>query len=307
MASNVTNIVACTLFNGDYHFGVGALANSLYRNGYRGSVYVGYQPPLPPWAADGRQEEKNAIWQVCEGLSLRFVTWPAVRSLTLEKPRFLLHILDREASDSKAVLFFDADIVVKASWAFFENWVECGIALCLDASYPIVPAGHPWRQAWRMLVVDDGHRCRELDYYVNGGFVGVSRRHRGVVERWAELTDRITTAKVGRREDPLYGADQDILNAALMGGDEPMSIIGQEGMDFIAAGYVMSHAIDATKPWRRNFVRDALLLGHAPSMAEKEYWANVDEPIRMFSRRHIRRVRSAIKIAAGIGRFYGRA
>lgn len=308
MSSAKTTAVACTLYAGHYHYGVGALANSLYRGGYRGTMYVGYKPPLPPWAIGGRQEGDDTIWQACPDFSLRFVPWTSERNFTNEKAHFLLHALDHVAPRSDAALIFDADIVVKASWAFFENWVRCGVALCLDVAYPVVPAGHPWRQAWRSHLAESGYACRDLDYYVNGGFVGLLRRDCSVLERWAALTDRILQGvdardvKFGPRESP-YQSDQDTLNAALMAGPEPLSIIGQEAMDFVSDGYVMSHAVDAIKPWRRRFIRDALG-GHRPSPAEKAYWANVDGPIRMFSEGHVRRARHAIKIASAIGRFY---
>lgn len=299
--------VPCTLFSGDYHFGAGALANSLYRSGFRGTMLFGYQPPLPPWANAARQAGTDMLLQLMPDFALRFIAWPTRHNLSLEKPKFMLHALDVVAPEADGVLFFDADIVVKASWSFFENWVALGAAVCLDVGYPLVPSNHPWRKAWRDLAA---RPCRDLDYYVNSGFLGLSRVHRALASSWAVMIDRfletqqkpIDTVKFDARESAFTG-DQDMLNAALMATDVPLSIIGRDGMDFTAGGFLMSHAIDEPKPWRRRFVASALG-GRPPSPAEKAYWRCVEAPIRLFPAATVAATRSSLRVAGLVGRFY---
>ena len=307
------NLVPCTLYTGHYHLGVGALANSLYRNGFRGTFWVGYRPPLPEWAApverDGDDTER---FVVASDFSITFVRWQSQRNISLEKARFLIHVLDRMAPAADAALLFDADVVVKGSRGFFERWLAQGIALCLDLTYPLVSALHPWRETWRALAAERGRHCRDLEYYVNSGFVGVPRAHRAVAEIWAEMIDDYVAqrsampdkVKFAGREEAFVG-DQDMLNAAIMATSAPLSIIGQEAMDFAPAGFIMSHAVDAEKPWQKRYVRSALA-GHPPGAADKTYWQFADAPIPLFAGAHIARTRAALKVASLIGRFYAR-
>jgi hypothetical protein len=249
------------------------------------------------------------LLQLAPDFALRFVAWRTRHNLSLEKPNFMLHVLDAAAPEAQGVLFFDADIVVKASWAFFESWVALGAALCLDAGYPLVPAQHPWRRAWRDLAATP---CRDLDYYVNSGFLGLSRLQRTLATCWATMIDRfletrakpIDTVKFDARESAFTG-DQDMLNAALMATDVPLSIIGRDGMDFVPGGFVMSHAIEEPKPWRRRFVASAFG-GRPPSPAEKAYWSCVESPIRLFPAATVAATRASLRVASSIGRFYSR-
>jgi hypothetical protein len=306
------NFVPCTLYSGHYHFGVGALANSLYRSGFRGRVCVGYEPPLPPWAALARQVGEKAVLEVDSGFAIEFIRWPSRRNLSLEKARFLLHVLDEAASDALGVLHFDADVVVKASWSFFESWLEQGVALCLDACYPLVPTLHPWRREWRELAAAEGNVFRNLEYYVNSGFVGVPRQHREFARCWAALIDRYVSqtsrmpnqVKFNPRERAFTG-DQDMLNAAMMATDVPLSIIGQDAMDFTPGGYLMSHALDEPKPWQRNFLLSALS-GRPPVVAEKAYWQYADFPIRLFTPLRMALTKAGLRTASAMGRFYAR-
>src|SRR5690348_11876699 len=111
--------IVCTLFEGAYHYGVGALANSLYAAGYRGSMWVGYRGALPPWARGAGQG--RGCWEV----------------------------------PVDALFYFDPDITNRGPWRFYEEWVSHGVALCEDV-YPVFPADHPWRAAWREFAERNG-------------------------------------------------------------------------------------------------------------------------------------------------------
>jgi hypothetical protein len=307
-----SKFVACTLFSGHYHLGAGALANSLYQQGFRGTIYMGFQRPLPPWANGASDIDGQLTFAAASGLTIKFLPWASARNLSLEKPRFLMHVLDHLAPEAAGALFFDADVVVKATWTFFEEWVAQGVALCLDASYPIVPSTHPWRHAWRKLAAAEGTAFRDLEYYVNSGFIGLPRSGREVARCWAALIDRflerrkiVDDVKFDSRENAFVG-DQDMLNAALMATSAPLSIIGRDAMDFAPGGFVMSHAIEEPKPWQRHFIASALS-GRPPSPAEKSYWQYVESPMELFPSARVTATRASLRVASFIGRFYSRS
>ena len=43
------NSLVCTLYEGDYEVGVGALINSLVNNNFTGKIVVGHKGNLPTW------------------------------------------------------------------------------------------------------------------------------------------------------------------------------------------------------------------------------------------------------------------
>jgi hypothetical protein len=283
------NSAICTLFEGDYHYGVGALVNSLHRHGYRGIVWAGYRGILPQWASPLRKAADYVEFDVGNGCVIRFLTIGTERHLTNHKPEFMLDVGQHRCPDTVSLYYFDPDIVIKCAWAFFEEWTAYGVAVCEDVNSPM-PASHPIRHAWRRFCAEHGVPLpRFLDAYVSGGFVGLRRSQFALLEMWKQLVDALESEtgdlkQIGYRARPyaFYNGDQDVLNMTLMSSDEPISLIGREGMDFAPGGYTMSHAAGGVKPWRKRLIASALS-GIPPTRADKEYWRNVERPIRLYS------------------------
>ncbi len=288
----------CTLFEGSYHLGVAALANSLFRRGFRGPIYAGHRGPLPEWAERARAIETMPGFAarelpVAEGLRIVFLALDTDHHLTNFKPTFMRQLLDGPARDAQALFYVDPDICVVRDWGYFEQWVDCGVALCEDINSPL-PHGHPRRVGWRRYYAPRGLALtfRQAEY-VNGGFVGVHRRDREFLTAWCRAMDlmkdeigSLATASVDSgqayRSKGFAGCfdttDQDGLNVAIEATTMAVSVIGQEAMGFKPGPALLPHAIGAGKPWQRNYL-GAALGGVAPRLADKAYWAHVSGPI----------------------------
>jgi hypothetical protein len=308
------NSVVCTLFEGSYHFGVGALANSLYAGGYRGVIYAGYRGALPPWAAGGPTRDGVAEYSPAPGLTLRFLPLATTAHLTNFKPDFMLSLWQDHCPQADALFYFDPDITVIAGWPFFESWVAAGVAVCADIN-PSMPAQHPLRHAWKQFYQPHGivfHR--ELDLYFNGGFIGVHRRHAEFLRCWQGLQVLMASEIGGMQNVNLrdrtylfHKTDQDAMNVAVMASECPISPMGQDGMDLQpgGGGYVMSHAVGGQKPWKKPFLRTLFQRGWPPSRADRMYFRHVETPIRLFSAPSLVNRRSSLLLAAALGRFLG--
>jgi hypothetical protein len=309
------SIEACTLADGDYLIGAGALANSLYAGGYRGVFWIGCRGALPDWAR-GEVVQHGAwrSWRAAPDLEIRLVEIGGTRALSGEKPAFMLRLLDQLAPQLDGLLFFDADIVVHAPWHHLARWVECGVALCCEAQ-PLVPDGHPNRHYWRQMIGQIGRAARPLDYYVNSGFVGILRRDRDLLDAWAQLMAQCEQ-HMGRQIEgirhstdllhPLWATDQHMLNAAMMASTVKLSIVGPEGMDFFPLGIWMSHALNRDKPWRASYLKQALL-GFSPLLAQRVFWLHVKQPIKVLSPGRVALSKAALKFNALVSRFYRKA
>lgn len=249
--------------------------------------------------------------QLGDGCELVFVAVETSVHFTNYKPRFMLDILAREPVDG--VLYFDPDIVVICRWQFFQDWLRGGVALCQDVNGDM-PASHPTRNAWRELLMPFGFRLeRDVERYLNGGFVGVHRQDAGFLRTWQAILESLpqlgcdlSMGGVEYGSGPFTIFDQDALNATAMAWTGALSLVGPDGMGFQwgGGGYIMQHAVGPQKPWRKHFWCDALV-ARRPSRADRLFFENVRGPVRPYGRVELAIKRWDLALGAVIGRYLG--
>jgi len=311
--------IACTLFEKSHHYGVAALANSLYKNGYRGAIYAGHKGGLPFWA-ESAVENSGLGWggaktlALTEDLSIHFLPVDTAYHLAHYKPDFMIELIEGVAQDADGVAYFDPDIVITNKWSFYIRWMSYGVAMVHGIVSNDMPPTHPVRMEWRKVIEKMNRTTkRELHAYINCGFCGVSKSNIEFLSVWSEV---VAEAIANYQMDPgqfatfdrtstFWSIDQDAFNIAAMCCESPISEMGPEAMDFIHAGWTMSHATGSPKPWEKNFLL-AALDGRPPSKAEKEYWSNTSGIINFYPPTHFRWKRLSILLASLVGRFYRR-
>lgn len=322
---NITSSV-CTLFEGHYHYGVATLANSLYKQGFRGYLFAGYKGKLPFWSEEAVPND-SLKWvgaktlDVAPGFKIHFLPVITDYHLTNYKPDFMLSLLAGPASYFESFFYFDPDIVVTAPWSFYESWINSGVALCEDVNSPISEF-HPRRVAWREYFSMDGFELIfKNSIYANGGFIGVSQSDISFLSVWqkiqlsmapviggldrSSLTGSLLLKEASGAFAPFGKTDQDALNAAVEAWNGRVSFVGKEGMAFIPGACLMPHAVGQPKPWQYKPLFEAIV-GRSPSTVEREYWKIANVTIITHSSILIQIRRFSIGIAAFIGRFYRR-
>jgi len=312
--------VACTLFEGDYHYGVAALVNSLCENGFKGEFFAGYKGGLPGWALSAVNDisigwENNSVLHISPDCRLIFLPVKTDHHLTNYKPDFMLQLFETAAVNASALFYFDPDIVVKCKWSFFETWAGYGVALIHERVANDMPPTHPLRKEWEKVIAKAGKTVtHNLNSYINGGFCGVSNQNKEFLKTWKEIFITgtkffgLTVDQWGHAYDRTYmfsSQDQDALNIAAMCCDSPVSEMGPEAMDFIPGGWVMSHATGNSKPWNKKFLTSSLM-GIPPSQTDKLFWQYSKGQLKAYSKFILHLKSTAIKIAALVGRFYSR-
>lgn len=301
----------CTLVEGDFHYGVGALVNSLYSSGYRGDIWVGYRGPIPPWAQPLLQTDGHTTFEVAADCRIRFIPVETALHLTNHKPAFMRRVLDSLAPACEQLFYFDPDIVVRFPWKFFRDWAGEHVALSEDVNSP-VNDNHPKRNGWRRFFAAEGINFRNaLQIYVNGGFVALPRRLSRFLDEWDHVMEimrvkGVDLAGMHFTDDyVVWIVDQDALNVAAMSTDCPLSLCGKEGMGFILGSNPMLHQVGRKKPWHQQFL-PSLFAGFAPNQTQRAFWDYVENPIRLYPEAVVRRRHRENLIAALVARFYSR-
>jgi hypothetical protein len=320
------NTSVCTLFEGNYHLGLGALVNSLCQNRFEGQVYAGYRGKLPPWAKVTRIDGQKVFpvrfeMEVTEKVRLVFVPLETDYHFTNYKPDFILDIFHQPDFDADALFYIDPDIVINIEWDTFERWASFGVALCEDVNSPM-PKTHPIRSGWRSYFGERGIVLSAKDsVYVNGGFVGVKRSELDFIRLWKKLQESMAPSIGGLSRSSLEGkplekvssgifspfskTDQDALNATIEATNIQVSIAGKESMGFASGRVILPHALGQPKPWLKNPLLNSLS-GYPPRSIDKLYWRHVRSPIPVQSalKTEVKILSNAI--AALISRFYKR-
>ena len=292
------SIVVCTIFENDYHLGVAALINSLYRSGFRGEIYAAYRGDLPDWVAS----TGSGTFKVADELNVIFCKTRYDNHLTNFKPSFMLDVFESD-SNIEGVVYFDPDIIVTVQWSFFCEWIGYGLALCSDVTRFMMHPTHPIKQMWKERLGSLFPHWRDFQGYANAGFVGVGRNNISFLSTWKTIIDNVKHEGLNQKllslSDPCHpfsAQDQDALNAAIHLSNTAISLAGQAEMGFSPSKPYMAHALGSHKPWRRRFVREALH-GRRPSFAARQYWRFVEHPIRVFSPLQIRAVGLELMLA----------
>jgi hypothetical protein len=309
---NMKGYSVCTLFEKDYHLGLAVFVNSLFRYGFKGTVWAGYKGTLPPWANSGTLLP-NGIFEmnVNKDIVIKFIGLNTDKHLTNYKPDFMIDIFEKYDPECGGLYYFDPDIVIKNRWSVFEDWIQWGVLMCEDVNSP-VNKNHPLRKLW----IDCFNKYNiqlisNKDSYINGGFIGIMRSDLFFLNHWKKIQDLMSEEIGGLKDWGLKDrtflfsmTDQDALNIAIM-NDTPVSILGREGMDIIPGGYMMSHAIGSFKPWRNKYLKNAIN-GIGPSMTDKLFWKDSDTLLKPYSNVHVLLKRMSIAMAVLITRFIKR-
>ena len=174
------------------HVGLATLTNSLVRDGFCGTVWVGCRGALPAFAAGSHH---LVDIPTC---SLRFRPFATERLLPITKPNSGPAVADHcPTADS---LCYSTRTLSCIGFRPSSRLAGHGVALCEDHPYYSVSVTSPIRSAWADLMALEGIRpVREVDRYFNAGFIGVPRAERRSSRRGRGLRPWLNAARVSAR------------------------------------------------------------------------------------------------------------
>jgi hypothetical protein len=304
-------VIPCTICNGRYWWGAGALANSLYSKGFRGDIWIGYTGELPEWLLRSGPST-GGRYLISDGLHIVVHELSNLCHVAHQKPNLMISILD-SVPEATAVAFFDADMVAVAPFDFFESWIENSIGLVLDhGGAPYLHEEHPWRKVWASMITNEGWKVRKSSQYFQSAFCGVPREHRVFLERWAIIIARAhdkypgwsQSLVIGDRSHPFHILDQDAMAAAVMATESPLVVMGVEALGNGRPSYLAQHIRVHFKPWDFRFVRRALAGWGPTDPYDTLFLRHCRGPINLLSSSELRRRELELKIGKLISRLY---
>lgn len=275
-----------TLFENDYHFGVGSLLNSLIQHEFQGKLVIAYRGELPSWMIEAKKQsfENHEI-------IIEFDKVNTTKHLAQIKPDYALKILD-DYKNEQNYYYFDPDIIVSRPWSFFEEWTQFGFTLVEEEIKWRMHESHPQRLMWAKWAQENGFNVKRwLGQYFNSGFFSYKKNHREILELWSQILDIAVNSgyssdEIVRGIGNIFSTwDQDALNLALMLSEVPISTMGPEEMGFRGGGVTMQHATGGNKPWKSCHTKLALY-GKSPRYVDVLYARNINNPIRFASNKY---------------------
>ena len=309
MAFEMEDEIIVCLFDGDFHMGFAALANSLVQSGYKGLINAGYRGSLPLWVNQLKSLGDNHFC-LAAGIIIHFNKVDTEMHLGYFKPFFIKETFNSYPAASK-IFFFDTDIIINAPWSFFSKWLDKGICLCLDGAFHFLHTTHPWRKDWKLLANAEETSYNKTHYYFNSGFIATERESINLIDKWADLTKKYIRAggNVDFFSKDAYisvKGDQDLLNAAItVSTDIEINIMGKEGMGFTLPATSMYHAIGFAKPWNKSFLGHLIKSGQKPTLPDQKYFTFCKYPICIFPPFVFRIKKLDLLSASVFGRFLG--
>ncbi len=302
-----------TLVERDFLCGAAVLYNSLSRNGCDASFVIGYRDVTRE--AGGLYERFSKYAEDTGRVELHELD--TNEHLTNYKPHFMHDAFVERPAASK-ITYLDPDIVCACPWRWMDSWCENGPTMCGDVNW-WMPSNHPTRWGWKKCLAKKGLTTgKTLNMYFNGGLLSLLRRDALFLRRWIAFADMAVSAhggipstgdigawRQGGRESIFHTPDQDALNMAAMSWEGEMATFGPDAMGFASGVVLLPHAVGPNKPWRRNYLLDALR-GRSPRLVDRAFWDNALGPVPITSPAGVKSKQLTISLASALGRVYRR-